>query len=451
VKIHTVILAAGEGSRMLSNKAKSLQPLGGQSMLQRIYSTVKDISDEATFVVGYEKQAIIAETKLFDGIIHIAEQKKAIGTSDAVKSALSTITESSVVLVLYGDVPLIKQDTLEKLITETKDGLTILSTILDNPQGYGRVKKVSQGYAQEIVEEKDASNSEKQIKEVFTGILCCKKELLEEAINEVGNENAAGEYYLTDIVSIISSKGYKIKTCVASNDEVKGANTKTELSELEEIFRKMKAEELLQKGVTLSDKSRVDVRGTISVGKDCHIDVNVILDGNVVLGDNVFIGPNTILKDVEIGDSTTVEAFSHIVSSKIGDNCSIGPYARLREGSHIDDDAKIGNFVETKKSKLGKGSKANHFAYLGDAEIGSESNIGAGTITCNYDGKDKHQTKVGDNSFVGTNSSLVAPVTIGSNAYVAAGSVITKDVPDNALGVGRSKQDNKENWSKKKD
>ena len=213
----------------------------------------------------------------------------------------------------------------------------------------------------------------------------------------------------------------------------------------------MNAEDLLQKGVTLSDKSRVDVRGTISVGKDCHIDVNVIFDGNIVLGNNVSIGPNTILKDVEIGDDSTIEAFSHIVSSKVGNNCSIGPYARLREGSHIEDDAKIGNFVETKKSKLGKGSKANHFAYLGDAEIGSESNIGAGTITCNYDGKDKHQTKVGDNSFVGTNSSLVAPVTIGSNAYVAAGSVITKDVPDNALGVGRSKQDNKENWSKKKD
>ncbi len=420
-------------------------------MLQRIYSTVKDISDETTFVVGYEKHAIIAETKLFDGTIHIAEQEKAIGTSDAVKSALSSITKSSIVLVLYGDVPLIKQDTLEKLITETKDGLTILSTILDNPQGYGRVKKDSQGYVKAIVEEKDASTIEKQIKEVFTGILCCKKELLEEAINEVGNDNSAGEYYLTDIVSIISSKGYKIKTSVVSNDEVKGANTKTELSELEETFRKMKAEELLQKGVTLSDKSRVDVRGTISVGKDCHIDVNVILDGNIVLGNNVSIGPNTILKDVEIGDSSTVEAFSHIVSSKIGNNCSIGPYARLREGSHIDNEAKIGNFVETKKSKIGKGSKANHFAYLGDAEIGSESNIGAGTITCNYDGKDKHQTKVGDNSFVGTNSSLVAPVTIGSNAYVAAGSVITKDVPDNALGVGRSKQDNKENWSKKKD
>jgi len=204
-------------------------------------------------------------------------------------------------------------------------------------------------------------------------------------------------------------------------------------------------------GATLSDPSRVDIRGKVSVGKDCAIDINVILDGNVVLGNNVTIGPNTILKDVEIGDGSSVEAFSHLVSAKVGQGCSIGPYARLREGSQIDDGAKIGNFVETKKTKVGKNSKANHLAYLGDAEIGEDSNIGAGTITCNYDGKDKHPTKIGDKSFVGTNSSLVAPVTIGSNAYVAAGSVITKDIPDDALGVSRSKQDNKENWSKKKD
>ena len=232
---------------------------------------------------------------------------------------------------------------------------------------------------------------------------------------------------------------------------MKGANTKKELSELEETFRKMKSNDLLEMGITVSDPNRVDVRGEVSAGTDCNIDINVILDGVVKLGDNVSIGPNTILKDVEIGNNTSIEAFSHLVSSKVGKDCTIGPYARLREGSQIDDSAKIGNFVETKKTTVGKGSKANHFAYLGDAEIGSGSNIGAGTITCNYDGKDKHQTKIGDDSFVGTNSSLVAPVTVGSNAYVAAGSVITKDVPDNALGVGRSKQNNVEDWSKNKD
>tara|TARA_X000000368_G_scaffold398639_1_gene368852 strand:- start:2163 stop:3518 length:1356 start_codon:yes stop_codon:yes gene_type:complete len=451
VKIHTVILAAGEGSRMLSSKAKSLQPVGGYSMLRRIYETVKDITNKTTFVVGYEKDSIIKESESFDGNINISEQKQAIGTADAVRSSLDTISADSKVLVLYGDVPLIKKNTLENLISMTDTGLTILTTQINDPTGYGRVKKDKDGMAQAIVEERDASMDEKLIKEIFTGILCCNKSLLEEAINEVENNNAAKEYYLTDIVSIINSKGFKINTCLVSSEEVQGANTKTELAELEEIYRKMKAEDLLQLGATLSDPSRVDIRGKVSVGKDCAIDINVILDGNVVLGNNVTIGPNTILKDVEIGDGSSVEAFSHLVSAKVGQGCSIGPYARLREGSQIDDGAKIGNFVETKKTKVGKNSKANHLAYLGDAEIGEDSNIGAGTITCNYDGKDKHPTKIGDKSFVGTNSSLVAPVTIGSNAYVAAGSVITKDIPDDALGVSRSKQDNKENWSKKKD
>ena len=451
MKIHTIILAAGEGSRMISNKAKSLQHIGGQSMLTRIYETVSSITNETSFVVGYEKEAIIKETKTFLGEINICVQEKPIGTADAVKAALNNISPDSQILILYGDVPLIKLQTLKKMLSANEDSLTILTTELTDPTGYGRVKKDDAGLALSIVEEKDATSEEKKIKEIFTGVLCCKKTLLEEAISQVDNNNAAGEYYLTDIVSIISAKGYKINTCVASNDEVKGANTKRELSELERIYRKMKADELLDMGVAISDPARLDVRGNISVGKDCSVDVNVILEGEIVLGNNVSIGPNSILKDVEIGDNTVIEAFSHLVSSKVGSNCSIGPYARLREGSYVDDEAKIGNFVETKKTKVGKSSKANHFAYLGDAEIGDESNIGAGTITCNYDGKNKHKTKIGDKSFIGTNSSLVAPITIGANAYVAAGSVITKDVPDNALGVGRSKQKNKENWSKKKD
>ena len=450
MKIHTVILAAGMGSRMLSSKAKSLQPVGGHSMLKRIYATVQGITDEATFVVGYEKEAIIKEANLLNDKINISEQKEAIGTADAVKSSLDTISDESKVLVLYGDVPLIQKNTLENLITSTTDSLTILTTLMDDPSGYGRVKKDPDGLAEAIVEEKDASNEEKLINEIFTGILCCNKGLLEEAISEVKNHNAAEEYYLTDIVSIINAKGFKIKTCVVPNDEVKGANTKTELAELEQIYRKMKAEDLLKMGITLSDPSRVDVRGEISVGKDCVIDVNVILDGKITLGDNVVIGPNTILKDVEIGDGSSIEAFSHLVSSKVGKDCSIGPYARLREGSHIDDGAKIGNFVETKKSNIDKGAKANHLAYLGDSEIGDNVNIGAGAITCNYDGKDKNKTKVGNNSFIGTNSSLVAPVEIGENAYVGAGSVITKDVPNNALAVTRSKQKTKENWPKDK-
>ena len=451
MNIHTIILAAGEGSRMKSKRAKSLQRVGGKTMLEMICKTAGSISTKITLIVGFDKDSIINESKNFDFEISTCEQASPIGTGDAVKCGINEVDDADKVLVLYGDVPLIKKETLENLVSIDDKSLTILSTKVDNPFGYGRVKKDNDGNVTQIIEEKDASNADKKISEIFTGILCCNKVLLAEALKEIKNDNAAGEYYLTDIVSIINKKGFKIKTCVAPVEEVKGANTKKELSELEETFRKMKSEDLLEMGITVSDPNRVDVRGEVSAGTDCNIDVNVILDGVVKLGDNVSIGPNTILKDVEIGNNTSIEAFSHLVSSKVGKDCIIGPYARLREGSQIDDSAKVGNFVETKKTTLGKGSKANHFAYLGDAEIGSGSNIGAGTITCNYDGKDKHQTKIGDDSFVGTNSSLVAPVTVGSNAYVAAGSVITKDVPDNALGVGRSKQNNVEDWSKNKD
>ena len=451
MNIHTIILAAGEGSRMKSKRAKSLQMVGGKTMLEMICKTAGSLSSKITLIVGFDKESIISESKKFNFDISTCEQSLPIGTGDAVKCGINEVDNADKVLVLYGDVPLIKKETLVNLVSIDDQSLTILSTEVDDPFGYGRVKKDDDGNVTEIIEEKDASNEDKKIQEIFTGILCCNKVLLQEALKEIKNDNAAGEYYLTDIVSIINKKGFKIKTCIVANDEVKGANTKKELSELEEAFRKMKSKDLLEMGVTVSDPNRVDVRGEVTAGNDCNIDINVILDGDIKLGNNVSIGPNTILKNVEIGDNTSIEAFSHLVSSKVGKDCTIGPYARLREGSQIDDSAKVGNFVETKKTTIGKGSKANHFAYLGDAEIGSGSNIGAGTITCNYDGKDKHQTKIGDDSFVGTNSSLVAPVTIGSNAYVAAGSVITKDVPDNALGVGRSKQNNVEDWSKNKD
>ena len=312
-------------------------------------------------------------------------------------------------------------------------------------------KKDDSGNALAIVEEKDATADEKNIKEIFTGVLCGQKELIDEGLAKLDNNNAAGEFYLTDLVSIISNKGFKIKTYNASNDEVKGANSKAELAQLEGIYRAMKVEELINNGVTVADPARLDIRGEVEAGKDCLVDVNVILEGNIALGDNVHIGPNTILKNVTIGNNSKIEAFSHLESATVGDDCVIGPYARLREGSNIENSAKVGNFVETKNTTLGNSSKANHFTYLGDTEVGTSTNIGAGTITCNYDGASKHKTLIGDQSFIGSNTSLVAPVTVGSNATVAAGSVITKNVPDGALGIGRSKQDNKQNWSKKKD
>ena len=452
MNIHTIVLAAGEGSRMNSNRAKSLQQIGGTSMLEKICNTAGKISQNITLVVGYDKESIISEAKKLTHLnITTSLQPKPIGTGNAVKCGLDKVLDNSKVLVLYGDVPLIKEDTLNNLIKASSSGAAILTTVLDNPFGYGRVKTSEDGHALSIVEEKDATDSERQIKQVFTGVLCVNKDLLTEGLSEIKNENAANEFYLTDLVSIMNLKGIKINTCDASNEEVQGANNKKELEKLETIYRTMKAEELFELGITVTDASRLDVRGSVKVGKDCTIDVNVILEGEVILGNDVYIGPNTILKDVYIGDGSRIEAFSHLVSAKVGKKCVIGPYARLREGSDIQNLAKVGNFVETKNTTLGEGSKANHFTYLGDTTVGTKTNIGAGTITCNYDGANKHKTIVGDNSFIGSNSSLVAPVEIGNNSTIAAGSTITKNVPENALGVGRSKQLNKDNWSKKKD
>jgi bifunctional UDP-N-acetylglucosamine pyrophosphorylase/glucosamine-1-phosphate N-acetyltransferase len=452
VNIHTIVLAAGEGSRMNSNRAKSLQQIGGTSMLEKICNTAGKISQNITLVVGYDKESIISEAKKLTHLnITTSLQPKPIGTGNAVKCGLDKVLDNSKVLVLYGDVPLIKEDTLNNLIKASSSGAAILTTVLDNPFGYGRVKTSEDGHALSIVEEKDAIDLEREIKQVFTGVLCVNKDLLTEGLSEIKNENAANEFYLTDLVSIMNLKGIKINTCDASNEEVQGANNKKELEKLETIYRTMKAEELFELGITVTDASRLDVRGSVKAGKDCTIDVNVILEGEVILGNDVYIGPNTILKDVHVGDGSRIEAFSHLVSAKVGKECVIGPYARLREGSDIQNLAKVGNFVETKNTTLGEGSKANHFTYLGDTTVGTKTNIGAGTITCNYDGTNKHKTIIGDNSFIGSNSSLVAPVEIGNNSTIAAGSTITKNVPEDALGIGRSKQSNIHNWPKRKD
>ena len=450
MNIHTIILAAGAGSRMKSNRAKVLQTIGGMSMLHRVLSKVEKLNSKATVVLGHQKESVLKHLNSISNNANTVIQEEQLGTADAVKSALSKTAPGEKVLVLYGDVPLVSSESLKTLIAEADEGFSILTTKLDDPYGYGRVITDNANAALAIVEEKDATNTQRAIKEIFTGILCIDQELLTAGLQEITNENAAKEFYLTDLVKIISAKGIKIKPIKANNDEVRGANSKKELEALETILRDMNAEDLLEQGITLADKARTDVRGDVSAGSDCEIDVNVIFEGKIQLGNNVSIGANNYLKDVVIGDNTRIEPFSHLCNAQVGANCNIGPYARLREGSVIEDAAKVGNFVETKKTILGKGAKANHFTYLGDAEIGDNTNIGAGTITCNYDGENKHKTSVGENSFIGTNSSLVAPVEIGKNAYVGAGSVITKDVPDNALAVGRGKQVIKEGYSKDK-
>jgi len=450
VNIHTIILAAGAGSRMKSNQAKVLQRIGGMSMLQRVLQTTTKLNSKSTVVLGHDKEGVLRHLQGIEGNISTAIQANQLGTADAVKSAMKNTTSDETILVLYGDVPLVSEKSLQELIDKSENGFSILTTHLDDPFGYGRVITDTNNFATAIVEEKDASDDEKLINEIFTGILCINQKLLAAGLQEVTNNNAAKEFYLTDLVKIIYAKGIKIKPIRANNDEVRGANSKSELESLESILRNMNAQDLLDKGITLADKSRTDVRGTVDAGNDCSIDVNVILEGSIKLGNGVSIGANNYLKDVIIGDNTTIEPFSHLCNTNVGSNCNIGPYARLREGSTIEDDAKVGNFVETKKTTLGKGAKANHFTYLGDADIGENTNIGAGTITCNYDGTNKHQTTVGSDSFIGTNSSLVAPIEIGKNAYVGAGSVITKNVPDDALAVGRGKQVIKEDWSKDK-
>jgi bifunctional UDP-N-acetylglucosamine pyrophosphorylase/glucosamine-1-phosphate N-acetyltransferase len=434
---------------MHTNLPKVMQPLAGRPMINHVITTAGTLTNKISTIIGYKKDVLNEHLSANFKNVKTFVQPELNGTAGAVKAAQKNISDDEDVLILYGDVPLVSHETLKNALNDNHDAV-ILTMIPKDPFGYGRVIKNDSGLATEIIEEKDASAEQKKINEVFTGIMIVKGEMLLSSLEEVNNNNAAGEYYLTDVIKIATKKGVKINPIVVEETEVLGANTKSELHEIENIFREMKSKDLLEQGITLSDASRVDVRGGVSAGKDCSIDVNVILEGEIKLGTNVSIGPNCYLKDVVISDNVSIEAFSHIVSTQIGADCNVGPYARLREGTVLEDHAKIGNFVETKKTKIGKGSKANHLAYLGDAEVGEDSNIGAGTITCNYDGANKHQTKIGNKTFIGTNSSLVAPLNIGNNSYIGAGSVITKDVEDDALAVARGKQSNKPGWAKNK-
>ena len=449
MNLHTIILAAGKGTRMHTNLPKVMQPLAGRPMIDHVITTAGTLTNKISTIIGYQKDILNEHLSANFKNVKTFVQPELNGTAGAIKAAQKKIMDDEDVLILYGDVPLISYETLKNALNDNHDAV-ILTMIPKDPFGYGRVIKNDSGLATEIIEEKDANAEQKKINEVFTGIMIIKGGVLLSSLDEVNNNNAAGEYYLTDVIKIASKKGVKINSIVVEETEVLGANTKSELHEIENIFREMKSKDLLEQGITISDASRVDVRGSVSAGKDCSIDVNVILEGEITLGTNVSIGPNCYLKDVVISDNVSIEAFSHIVSTQIGADCNVGPYARLREGTVLEDQAKIGNFVETKKTKIGKGSKANHLAYLGDAEVGEDSNIGAGTITCNYDGANKHKTKIGNKTFVGTNSSLVAPLNIGNNSYIGAGSVITKDVEDDALAVARGKQSNKPGWAKNK-
>lgn len=443
--LNIVILAAGKGQRMHSDKPKVLHSLAGRPLLQHVLDTSIQLSPEMTCVVyGHGGEAVPQAMPQYEADFILQEPQ--LGTGHAVQQALTLLSEGTFTLVLYGDVPLIQPGTLKKML-KMQESLTLLTTKLSNPTGYGRIVRDSVGNVKCIVEEKDATTEQRAIHEVNTGILSVPTNLLRVWLSELRNENAQGEYYLTDIVSMAVAQGIEVRTVQPAQDwEVVGVNSKMQLAELERIWQKEQANQLMVSGVTLADPSRLDVRGKLQCGRDVKIDVGCIFEGNVLLGNGVQVGAYSIIKCSSIGANTYIEPFSHLDQVAIGENCRIGPYARLRPGSKLHNEVHIGNFVEVKNSEISGNSKANHLSYIGDSSIGSRVNIGAGTITCNYDGANKHRTVIEDDVFIGSNTQLVAPVKIGRGATIGAGSTITRDAPEDELTLSRAKQITLPGW-----
>lgn len=436
MSIQVVILAAGHGKRMQSSLPKVLHTIGGKPLLTHVIQAAISVSHSLPPIVvyGYQGQAIIDAMPMSS--VMWVEQKERLGTGHAVMQALPRITADQV-LVLCGDVPLISKTTLSQLIDTTpKNAIGMLTATLDNPKGYGRIKRNVSKKITSIVEEKDATDKERAIKEINPGIYLVPTNLLKKWLPTFKNTNAQGEYYLTDIIARAVKEKVKICDVRAEHaEEVFGVNDRIQLAALERFYQRKQAEKLMQQGVTIIDPSRIDIRGEVEVGKDVTIDVNVILEGNVTMGNECVIGANTILRNVTLSDRVIVNPNSMIEGAEIASDCRIGPYARIRPGTVLSHDAHIGNFVEIKKSHIGAATKINHLSYVGDAEVGQRVNIGAGTITCNYDGLNKHKTIIGDEVHIGSDTQLIAPVTIGHGADIGAGSTVTKDVPPNELTV----------------
>lgn len=447
--LHVVILAAGEGKRMQSLRPKVLQRIAGKSMLGHVIETARGLDAAGIHVVfGHGADLVRAEFES-QSDLQWAEQSQQLGTGHAVQQAMPAIPDAARALVLYADVPLITEATLRGLLAAAADDAAVLVENLDDPSGYGRVLIDAEGLVQAIIEQKDASEAQKAIKQINTGVLCAGAADLKRWLGALGNENAQGEYYLTDIFAMAAAEGRPAKAAYCQTPgEADGANDPLQLATLERRYQLRQARALMLQGVRLADPSRFDLRGSLVAGRDVEIDVDVILEGRVLLHDGVRIGPFCRLKDVELGAGTFVQAHCDFDGVIAGAGCTLGPYARLRPGTDLADAVHIGNFVETKKARLGRGSKANHLSYLGDADIGSKVNIGAGTITCNYDGVNKALTEVGDGAFIGSNSALVAPLKIGANATIGAGSVINKDAPADTLTVARAKQISLAAWQR---
>ncbi|MEE4741761.1 bifunctional UDP-N-acetylglucosamine diphosphorylase/glucosamine-1-phosphate N-acetyltransferase GlmU [Pseudomonas alliivorans] len=448
MSLDIVILAAGQGTRMRSALPKVLHPVAGNSMLGHVIHSARQLSPVGIHVViGFGAESVRGQLAADD--LNFVMQDKQLGTGHAVAQALPALTADTV-LILYGDVPLIEVETLQRLLQRvTPEQLGLLTVTLDDPTGYGRIVRDEQGRVSAIVEHKDASEAQRAINEGNTGILAVPGKRLAEWLGRLSNDNAQGEYYLTDVIAMAVNDGLIVATEQPHNVmEVQGANDRRQLSDLERHYQRREARRLMAAGVTLRDPARFDVRGDVSVGRDVMIDINVVLEGKVVIEDDVVIGPNCVIKDSTLRKGVVVKANSHIEGAVLGEGSDAGPFARLRPGSVLGAKAHVGNFVELKNAVLGEGAKVGHLTYLGDAEVGARTNIGAGTITCNYDGANKHRTVLGADVFIGSNNSLVAPVDILDGATTAAGSTITQTVPAQQLGVARARQRNIDGWKR---
>lgn len=444
--LDVIVLAAGQGKRMRSALPKVLHPLGGRPLLAYVLDMARELGARKTIVV-HGHGAEVVRTAFGNTDVQWVLQAEQLGTGHAVQQALPFVAGDAQVLILYGDVPLVRTETLKRLLEAAGDGLAITTAELAEPRGYGRIVRDRAGKVERIVEEKDASAAERGIREINAGLMALPGGRLGGWLAKIGNRNAQKEYYLTDVVTLALRDGVVVNAVkVEDASEVAGVNSKRELALLERALQRRHAERLLDDGVSLADPARLDVRGTLECGADVAIDVNCVFEGRVSLGDRVRIAANCVLRNVTIGADTEVLAFSHLADSEIGARCRVGPYARLRPGASLADEVHIGNFVEVKASRLGRASKANHLSYIGDAELGARVNVGAGTITCNYDGAAKHRTVIEDDCFIGSDTTLVAPVRVAKGSYIGAGSTINKDTPAGQLTVARARQVSIPGW-----
>lgn len=448
MNLEVVILAAGQGTRMKSDLPKVLHRVAGMPLLEHVVRTAQKLSPNALHVVIGHGGSLVREA-LADYPIAWVTQEEQLGTGHAVLQAMPGIADDSVVLVLYGDVPLTALHTLENLVSLAEARPALLTAVLEDSTGYGRIVRDANDALLGVVEEKDATDEQRKILEINTGLLAAPASDLRAYLPRVGNANKQQEYYLPDVLSLAVADGKTIASCEAGSElEILGVNDRVQLNQVEREYQRLQAENLMRQGVQLADAQRLDVRGELTCGKDVFIDVNVVIEGKVSLGNGVSVGANCVLIDVDIEAGSTIHPMSHLQEASVGEGCSVGPYARLRPGTRLADAARVGNFVETKKSTIGKGSKVNHLSYIGDCTMGDGVNVGAGTITCNYDGVNKHQTILGDDVFVGSNSTLVAPLQIDDQGFVAAGSTVTKKVAKGDLAVGRARQKNIEGWER---